>query len=154
MKVGAISNWTVRFSFGSAIAILVLVGAFAYRSVTISGESEGWLQHTNEVLNDLQILTTGMAEISSSIRRFVITGEDSDLEPYRVAKLKVERLQPILRDMTLDNPEQQRRLPVLEKLAAGISVGPSRRPLRAKAITVDVSHKGRMDRIADQLADG
>jgi len=106
------------FSFGSAIAILVLVGAFAYRSIAILSESDRWVQHTNEVLNDLQSLSTGMAEISSSIRRFVITGEDSDLEPYRVAKLNVERLQPILLDLTLDNPEQQRRLPVLEKLAA------------------------------------
>ncbi len=59
-----------------------------------------------------------MAEISSSIRRFVITGDDADLEPYRAARLNIERLEPLLRDLTLDNPEQQRRLPVLEKLAA------------------------------------
>jgi PAS domain S-box-containing protein len=119
MKSSAISNRTVQFSFGAAIAILILVGALAYRSIIVSSESDRWVQHTNEVLNNLQMLNTGMAEISSSVRRFVITGEDSDLEPYRSGKLNVERLQPILRELTLDNPEQQRRLPVLEKLAAG-----------------------------------
>jgi PAS domain S-box-containing protein len=118
MKDGHISNRIVQFSFGAAIAILVLVGAFAYRSIAISSESNRWVQHTHEVLNGLQSLTAGMAEISSSIRRFVITGEDADLEPYRAARLNIERLEPILRDLTLDNPEQQRRLPVLEKLAA------------------------------------
>ena len=117
MKVGAISSRTVQFSFGSAIAILVVVGAFAYRSIAISGESEQWVQHTREVLEDLHGLTNGMAEISSSIRRYVITGEDSDLEPYRAARSSVERLQPLLLQLTQDNPEQQRRLPILEKLA-------------------------------------
>jgi PAS domain S-box-containing protein len=110
---------TVQFSFGSAIAILVVFGAFAYHSIAISSESDRWVQHTHEVLGDLQGLTAGMAEISSSIRRFVITGEDSDLESYRVARSNVERLQPVLLDVTLDNPEQQRRLRVLGKLAAG-----------------------------------
>jgi PAS domain S-box-containing protein len=110
---------TVQFSFGSAIAILVVFGAFAYHSIAISSESDRWVQHTHEVLGDLQGLTAGMAEISSSILRFVITGEDSDLESYRVARSNVERLQPVLLDVTLDNPEQQRRLRVLGKLAAG-----------------------------------
>src|ERR1035438_6554698 len=87
---------TVQFSFGSAIAILVVFGAFAYHSIAISSESDRWVQHTHEVLGDLQGLTAGMAEISSSIRRFVITGEDSDLESYRVARSNVERLQPVL----------------------------------------------------------
>jgi PAS domain S-box-containing protein len=119
MKAGTISNRAVQFGFGSAIAILFLVGTFAYRTIAESSESARWVQHTHEVLNDIQGLTAGMAEISSSIRRFVITGEDSDLEPYRAATLDVERLQPILRGATLDNPEQQRRLPVLERLATG-----------------------------------
>ena len=119
MKAGILSNRAVQFSFGTAIAILVIVGAFAYRSIFASSESDRWVQHTHEVLDDLQGLTSGMAEISSSIRRFVITGEDADLEPYHAARSNVDRLQPILLDMTLDNPEQQRRLAALGKLAAG-----------------------------------
>jgi len=107
----------VQLAFGSAIAILLAMGALSYRSTIASVESDGWVQHTHEVLADLQNLTLAMAEISSSIRRFVITGEDSDLEPYRKARAEVERLGPVLRNATLDNPEQQRRLSTLEKLA-------------------------------------
>ena len=118
MSIGTLSNRTVQLAFGSAIAILLVMGAFSYRSIDMSDESEGSVRHTREVLADLQNLTVGMAEISSSIRRFVITGGDSDLEPYRAARPEVERLTMVLRSATRDNPEQQRRLLILEKLAA------------------------------------
>jgi PAS domain S-box-containing protein len=117
MNIGSLSNRTVRVAFGSAIAILIVMGVLSYRSIAVSNESERWIQHTRDVLDDLQRLTIGMAEISSSIRRFVITGEDADLEPYHVARADIESLEPVLRSATLDNPEQQRRLPILEKLA-------------------------------------
>jgi PAS domain S-box-containing protein len=119
MSIGSLSNRTVRAAFGSAIAVLIVVGILSYRSIAVSNESERWVQHTRDVLDDLQRLTIGMAEVSSSIRRFVITGEDADLEPYRGARADIEWLESVLRGATLDNPEQQRRLPVLEELAAG-----------------------------------
>ena len=109
---------TIKLWFGSAIAILVVVGGVAYRSIAISGENDRWVKHTYEVINELQSLTVEMTEISSSVRRFIITGEDSDLEPYRVARANVERLQRLLLDKTRDNPEQQSRVVALEKLAA------------------------------------
>src|SRR5450432_2294349 len=118
MNTSSLSNRTVRLAFGSAIAILVVMGGLSYRIIALSNESERWVQHTRDVLDDLQRLPMAMAEISSSIRRFVITGEDADLTPYLAARVDVARLEPILRNATLDNPEQQRRLPVLEKLAA------------------------------------
>jgi PAS domain S-box-containing protein len=118
MKAGTVSNRTIQLAFGSAITVLLLVAAFSYRSIAASSESNRWVEHTREVMDDLRDLTIGMAEISSSIRRFVITGEDSDLEPYHAARSQVEGLAPVLRSATLDNPEQQRRLPILEKLAA------------------------------------
>jgi PAS domain S-box-containing protein len=118
MSTATRSNRTVQLAFGSAIIVLLLMGALSYRSTIASDESEGRVRHSREVLNDLQNLTVGMAEVSSSIRRFVITGEDFDLAPYQTARSEVERLASVLRNATLDNPEQQRRLPILEKLSA------------------------------------
>jgi PAS domain S-box-containing protein len=118
MSVVTLSNRTVQVAFGSAIVILLVMGTLSYRSIIASDESDAWVRHTREVLADLQNLTVGMTEISSSIRRFVITGEDSDLEPYEAARSEVERLSPVLRNATRDSPEQQLRLPILERLAA------------------------------------
>jgi PAS domain S-box-containing protein len=114
----SLSNRTIRLVFGSAIVILLVIGVLSFRNIAVSNESERWVKHTRDVLDDLQRLTIGMAEITSSIRRFVITGEDTDLEPYHAAKEDIERLEIILRNATRDNPEQQHRLTVLEKLAA------------------------------------
>src|SRR5450432_2715194 len=44
------SNWNVQLAFGSAIAILLVVGAFSYRSIVASSESDLWVRHTYEVL--------------------------------------------------------------------------------------------------------
>jgi PAS domain S-box-containing protein len=118
MKNVALLSRTVRIAFGSVIAALLLMGGFSYRSIGASDESEGLVQHAREVIEHLREMTTGLAAISSSIRRYVITGEDVDLEPYLAAILDVERAAKMLRSATLD-PEQQRRLPTLEKLAAG-----------------------------------
>jgi PAS domain S-box-containing protein len=108
----------VRLAFGSAIAILLVMGILAYRTIAVSNESERWVQHSRDVMDDLQRLSVAMAEISSSIRRFVITGEDVDLKPYNAARADIGRLESIVRSATVDNPEQQRRLLFLEKLAA------------------------------------
>jgi diguanylate cyclase (GGDEF)-like protein/PAS domain S-box-containing protein len=119
MKIKSKPNRKIQLAFGSAIAMLLVMGALSYRSVVASNESSRWVQHTNDVLKSLQQMVFGMEAISSSMRRFVITGEESDLNNYRAAKADIARLGPVLRQLTSDNPEQLARLPILEKLAAG-----------------------------------
>jgi PAS domain S-box-containing protein len=118
MEKMASSNRNVQIAFGCAIAALIVMGAFSYRSIGVSDESERWVRHSHEVIGDLQQMATGMASISSSVRRYVMTGEEVDLDPYRAARADVERVTAMLRNSTQDNPEQQRRLPTLERLAA------------------------------------
>jgi PAS domain S-box-containing protein len=120
MSTATFSNRMVQLAFGSAIIILLVTGTLSYRSTLASDNSDRRVENTQKVLSDLQNLTAGIAEISSSVRLFVITGEDLDLWPYQTARSEVERLDPVLRNATLDNPEQQRRLSILEKLAAEI----------------------------------
>ena len=113
------TNRTVQFAFGSAIAILLIVGGLSYRSVVASRESSGWVQHTHEVLENLQELQFAMESVASSIRGYSLTGDERYLDPYRVAKLGLAKYAAAVSDLTRDNPEQQRRIPILEKLAAG-----------------------------------
>ena len=58
MKIETLSTRTVQFAFGSAIAILLIVGAFFYRSIVVSGESA---EHTlvTGVLLGLMITAAG-----------------------------------------------------------------------------------------------
>ena len=61
----------VQLAFGSAVAILLLVGGLSYRSVVVTRENNHWVQHTHEVLENLQELQFAMETITSSIRGYV-----------------------------------------------------------------------------------
>jgi PAS domain S-box-containing protein len=118
MKNKSLLNQKVQLAFGSAILILLAVGAVSYRGMLVSRESDGWVRHTHEVIENLQDVLLAMEGIESSDRGFALTGKESYLEPYRVGILRVEQYQLTLRKLTLDNPQQQRQLPALERLAA------------------------------------
>jgi PAS domain S-box-containing protein len=108
----------VELAFGSAVAILLVVGAVSHRSIVMSGESDRWVRHTHEVLETLQILVADMARIESSDRGFALTGEESYLESYRAGILSAEQDEGAVRNLTKDNPKQQFQLPALEALMA------------------------------------
>ena len=118
LMIRSLTNRTVQLAFGSAIAILLVVGGFAYRSIVVLSESDRWVQHTHEVLENLQELQLAMETVSSSVRGYVLTEAEPFLEPYRDGRLSLEQHVAAIRDLTVDNPEQQRQIPVLERLAA------------------------------------
>ncbi|MGO9595729.1 MAG: PAS domain S-box protein, partial [Steroidobacteraceae bacterium] len=59
-----------------------------------------------------------MSSIESSSRGFVLIGDESYLESYRASIASLWQHEATVRDLTADNPNQQRELPVLEQLAA------------------------------------
>jgi len=108
----------VQLAFGSAIVILLVVGAVSYRSIFLSSESNRWVRHTHEVLENLQNLVTDMERIESSDRGFALTGEESYIESYRASVLSAGQDEATLRTVTKNNPNQQLQLPALEELMA------------------------------------
>jgi PAS domain S-box-containing protein len=108
----------VQLAFGSAVVILLVVGAVSYRTLVMSGESDRWVRHTHEVLETLQNFVADMARIESSDRGFALTGEESYLEFYRAAILSAENDETAVHSLTKDNPKQQLELLGLEDLMA------------------------------------
>ncbi len=107
-------RYKVEIAFCWAIVILLAASVFAYRSVLASIENERWVQHTQEVLNELDRLTSSVALIETASRSFALTGSDDYLQLFHPsvaeARARVARVQ----ELTLDNTEQQRSLPALE----------------------------------------
>jgi PAS domain S-box-containing protein len=118
MKMKFPSIRKVQLAFGSAILTLLVVGAISYRGMVLSSESDRWVRHTHEVLEKLQDLLSAMQSIESSYRGFALTGKESNLAPYRAGILSAEHDEAAVRNLTVDNDEQQRRLSALESLAA------------------------------------
>jgi PAS domain S-box-containing protein len=111
-------NRKVQLAFGSAILILIIVGAVSYRSIVMSSESDLWVRHTHEVLENLHNFVADMTSIDSSYRGFALTGDESYFASYRASILSAEQDEAIVRNLTVDNPKQQLQLPALERLAA------------------------------------
>jgi methyl-accepting chemotaxis protein len=108
----------IASSFGLALAVLLVVGAASYDSTTKLSSSADWVQHTHQVLTDLDELLSAMKDGETGERGYVITGESRYLEPYNTARDMVDQKLKQLRDLTSDNPIQQLRLQALEPLVA------------------------------------
>ena len=110
------ANRTVQVAFGTAIAILLGVGALSYRIIVVSSESDRWVEHTHEVLKTIDLTHLSMEFMASSVRGFVITGDESYFDNYRAEVSALEQHVADLRNLTADNPLQLRRASLLEKL--------------------------------------
>jgi PAS domain S-box-containing protein len=118
MKTKSVLSRRLQLAFGSAILALLVVGAISYRGIVESRESDRWVRHTHEVLENLQDLLAAMQTVESNARGYLLTGNESFLEVYRAGIVRTGKDQTIVGELTVDNAEQQRRLDALETLAA------------------------------------
>src|ERR1700680_1078629 len=98
MKNKSLLTRKVHLSFGFATLTLLVVGAISYRGVVVSRESDRWVRHTHEVLENLQDLVFAMESIESSYRGFALTGKESYLESYGAGKVSTEQDKAIIRN--------------------------------------------------------
>ena len=105
-----------KIAFAFAMLTLLLMGAVSYRSLVVSEESDRWVRHTHEVLENIKGLQFDLATVDSNRRGYLLTDYESTLEAYRASLLKVKQDQATLLSLTADNPIQQQRLAALSPL--------------------------------------
>jgi diguanylate cyclase (GGDEF)-like protein/PAS domain S-box-containing protein len=118
VKTRSVVNRKVQFAFGAAILALIAVGTISYRAVIASSESDGRVQHTYEVLANLNRLLAVVESLESGYRGFALTGEESYLQSYRSSAENAVQAENAVRNLTMDNLGQRQRLPALERLIA------------------------------------
>jgi PAS domain S-box-containing protein len=106
----------VRLGFAVALGCLVVIAAISFLSVAQLNQRAAWVEHTHEVLGDLEALLSAATDSETAERGYVITGDDSYLEPYQQAAHLAEGDEASLRRQTADNPAQQQRLVSVTKL--------------------------------------
>ena len=116
MKITSRLDGKVQIAFASALITLIIVGAISYRSMVESSESDQWVRHTHDVLENLQNLLFAMETVESSTRGFVLTDKASFLETHRTAVLAARKYESVIGNLTLDNATEQRQLPALTLL--------------------------------------
>jgi diguanylate cyclase (GGDEF)-like protein/PAS domain S-box-containing protein len=118
MKSKSFSDRKVQLTLGSAILCLVVVSVASFRGMAVSDESEVTVRHTHRVLETLQDLLFAADGVDSNARGYGQTGLASYLQSYRVNRESVEQDLATLRELTVDNPLQQLRIPELERLTS------------------------------------
>src|ERR1700733_2374620 len=116
MKTKRLLNRKVQLAFGCSILSLLVVGAIAYRGMVLSAESDRWVRHTHEVLGSLRDLQFAMDSVELSYDGFLLTNNGSYIESYRAGIANANREEATIRNLTVDNPVQQRRLQELDSL--------------------------------------
>ncbi len=100
----------VRLGFAFALACLAVIGVVSYLSVVRLKENAASVERTHEVRNSLELLLAAATDSETAERGYVITGDESYLEPYRQAGAVVDGQTRRLRELTADNRAQQQRL--------------------------------------------
>ncbi len=116
-------KWNVGMKIGTgfalALAILVVIGSIAHRSIVQLTDTAGWVDHTQQVLAKLESVISTVKDAETGQRGYILTGDEKYLEPFRSAQSAIAGELKTLREFTKDNPGQQRRLDSLENLVTG-----------------------------------
>src|SRR5882672_8405703 len=110
-------NRLVLGGFVIATAILVFVGWQSYRNTARFAEASEWRKHTYDVLRKLDETAARFVDAETGQRGYLLTGDESYLEPYRAAINNIDQTIGNLKSLTSDNPNQQKRIQILEVLA-------------------------------------
>ena len=112
LKIGT----KIGVSFALSLATLTTIGLISYQSTNDLIETSRQENHTYQVLSQLEDLNLQVTNAETGQRGYVITGEQSYLEPYNAAINVLDQKIKELQRLTADNPNQQRRLDILQPL--------------------------------------
>ncbi|MCV4282251.1 methyl-accepting chemotaxis protein [Pseudomonas capsici] len=102
-------------SFATVSVIIAILVVGAYRGFEQVQEATNSNIHTYQVLSDTQLALEQLINIETGMRGFVISSKDSFLEPLITGEKSFSEKLQSLKKLTADNPDQQRRLALLEE---------------------------------------
>ncbi|BAZ20472.1 diguanylate cyclase with PAS/PAC and GAF sensors [Kalymmatonema gypsitolerans NIES-4073] len=116
-------RWSIERRITTTFTILLLVlgciGALGYWNTTQLISTAGWVEHTHEVLKELEGLLAHLLGAESGQRGYIITGNYQYLDSYYLSTHTINDKVNTIRKLTSDNSQQQQRIqalkPILEK---------------------------------------
>lgn len=106
--------WTFgrKIALGFALSFMLLlgIGTVSYRSIDAMTRTSYLATRSHQVLEQVALLVSEVTEVESSARGFSQSGDERFLEPFAASVDKLAGVRHSLRELTADNPAQQRRL--------------------------------------------
>ena len=114
------ANLTIAKKLGGGFALVVLIILVLVLTTRSSfvrmDESVQWNIHTYRVIDRAGSLMQALTDIETGMRGFALAGQDEFLEPLNAGRAAFDRDLAELRQLTADNPVQQKRLADIEEL--------------------------------------
>lgn len=102
--------------FGISLLILLISSAASYISIRNLLDSAGWVNHTNEVILELNGVNIGIKDAETNQRGYLLTDETRFLEPYIESQKRTASALQNIQSLTIDNPPQQVSVTELKRL--------------------------------------
>jgi signal transduction histidine kinase len=83
---------------------------FAFRAIQAMDDSENWVEHTWQVILQVERIMSSAKDAETGSRGYLITGDIAYLQPFYDAKHELPEELKHFQALTSDNPEQQTRL--------------------------------------------
>ena len=103
----------------AAVPIFLVLATIAYVTVQFAADesvTQQWVAHTYQVINALRVVLGDAQDAETGQRGYLLTRQQSFLEPYQRARARIERDLARFKQLSTDNPSQQRRGDALAQL--------------------------------------
>jgi methyl-accepting chemotaxis protein len=110
-------RWKLLGAFGLVLAAIAGQSVFAYQTTASSQAASRWVSHTSLVIGTANDALASLVDMETGYRGFLVTGQDSFLEPYTAGRTAYQADLKTLHDLTADNPIQTQRWQDLEQRA-------------------------------------
>ncbi|MFV5701280.1 response regulator [Flavobacterium sp. XS2P12] len=106
----------IVLGFLACALVLLGVAIFSFKNSEKFVASNALVNHSNQVLYELEQILMSTIDAETGVRGYVITGDEVFLKPFRSANTKaIEQLDKV-KELTKDNPNQQKNIKELAKM--------------------------------------
>lgn len=109
-------DFRVKAGYTSAFVLLLISYILTLYGNNQLMKQTAWVNHTSEIIRNLETLASGMKDAETSLRGYVITRDSNFLLPYKNSFIAVDNAFIKLNRQTLDNEVQKQNLKELSKL--------------------------------------
>lgn len=89
---------------------------FTFQLKTYEEDKLNWVNHTHEVIYQSERLLSSLKDTETGQRGFLLTNEASYLQPYHTGLIATKAHLQKLKELTEDNPQQQKRLKLISEI--------------------------------------
>ena len=107
----------VSLMFIASVVLLVSNAVIGYRNTQSLETTSQWIAHSLTAMERLVQLQSLLTDAETGQRGYLLTGDETYLEPYLTAKPKISEEIAALNTLVSENPKQLERLNLLQQLA-------------------------------------